>query len=85
MHYTIRSKSPGDGSRVTAASTVVSPHPLGAPGWSVIGVSASYGGPYVPALGIQAFGDASFQFTGGLYQHTHYTDAISEHDGNCTG
>lgn len=53
--------------------------------WSVTGVNASYGGQTVPALGIQAFGDASFQFTGGSYPHTHYADAISEGDGNCDG
>ena len=74
-----------DGSQVTAASAIVSAHPLGLPGWSVLDVNSSYGGQTVPALGIQNFGDAEFQFTGGAYHHFHYADSISEGNGDCDG
>ena len=57
----------------------------GAPVWVVDDTHAPYGGQTVPALGIQAFGNASFHWNLGSYQHTLYADALSEGSGVCEG
>jgi hypothetical protein len=74
-----------DGVNVVAASDTVYAVP-GKTGWYVTNVTSTYGGQYVPAWALQAFGTASFKWQiFGFYPHTHEANTIVYGDGGCDG